>query len=116
MRAEFLEKKRQELELGRSYLEREELVHSHRLSIYQDLESLGTSIKELELLIHTVREIAIENNISEDRASQKSFSDVREQYDDNLCFEVALRNLKSEIQKNQQHQVQLLSQCSNRLL
>jgi hypothetical protein len=106
VRTVFLEK-RQELELVCSYLEREELVPNHRLSIYQDLESLRMSIKELKLLIHTGWEFGVENNISEDRTSQKFFSDVLEQYDDKLCFDVALQNLKSEIQKNLQIQVQL---------
>ena len=81
-KVEFLDKKRQGLEQTCSYLKQEELVHSHRISIYQDLESMGMGIKELKLLWNTVREIATANNISEDTASEKFFSDVTQQYDD----------------------------------
>jgi hypothetical protein len=106
-RVGFLDKKRQKMELDCGYLEQEALVHTHRISLYKDLESMGMGIKELKLLWNTIVEIATANNISKDRASQKFFSDVREGYDDRLGFEVTLKNLKSEIQKNEVVQVQL---------
>ena len=106
-KVEFLDKKRQNLELKCSYLEQQELVHSHRISIYQDLERMGMGIKELKLLWHTVGEIANANKISQDKASEKFFSDVAQQYDDKLGFELKLQNLKSEIQKNEQIQLQI---------
>jgi hypothetical protein len=106
-KVEFLEKKSQELQLECSNLEKEELVHSYRISIYQDLESMGMGIKELKLLWNTIKEIAAVNNISADEASVKFFSDVRQQYDDKLDFEGKIQNLKSEIQKNEVVQCQL---------
>jgi hypothetical protein len=106
-KVEFLEKKSQGLELTCSYLEKEELVHSIRISIFKDLELMGMGIRELKYLWNTIREIATANNISEDRACEKFFSDVRQQYDDKLGFEVRLQTLKSEIQKNEQIQIQL---------
>ena len=45
------------------------------------------------------------NNISQDKASEKFFSDVAQQYDDKLGFEMKLQNFKSEIQKNEQLQL-----------
>ena len=106
-KVKFLNEEIHRLGLSCSYLEKEELVHSHRISIYKDLESMGMGIKELKLLWNTIVEIVTANKISEDRASEKFFSDVREQYDDKLGFEVTLQNLKSEIEKNQQVHVLL---------
>jgi len=73
-------------------LETEVLVHTHTISIYDDLEGMGMGIKRLKLLRHTVEEIATANNISKDS------SDVEQQYDDKLGFEAKLQNLKSEIE------------------
>jgi len=106
-KVKFLNEEIHRLGLSCSYLEREELVHSYRSSIYKDLESMGMGIKALKLLWKTIVEIVTANKISEDRASEKFFSDVREQYDDKLGFEVTLQNLKSEIEKNQQVHVLL---------
>jgi hypothetical protein len=106
-KVEFLDKQSQKLEQTCSNLKQEELVHSYRISIYEDLELMGMGIKELNLLWHTIREIATANKLDEDKASVKFFSDVREQYDDKLGFEVTLQNLKSEIQKNEVVQCQL---------
>ena len=100
-KVKFLEKKSQGLQLECSNLEKETLVHSYRISIYQDLESMGRGIKELKLLWNTIKEIAAVNNISADRASEKFFSDVIQHYDDKLGFEGEIHNLKSEIQKNE---------------
>ena len=50
---------------------------------------------------NTIKEIVDANNISADKASQKFFSDVIQQYDDKLGFEGKVQNLKSEIQKNE---------------
>nr|MDP9290681.1 hypothetical protein [Thermoproteota archaeon] len=106
-KVEFLGNKSHGLELKCSNLEQEELVHSYRISLYQDLESMGMGIKELKLLWNTIKEIADVNNISADNASAKFFSDVIQQYDDKLGFEGKIQNLKSEIQKNEQIRFQI---------
>jgi hypothetical protein len=106
-KVEFLEKKSQELQIKCSNLEKEELVHSYRISIYEDLDLMGMGIKELKLLWNTIKEIAAVNNIAAYEASGKFFSDVRQQYDDKLGFEGKIQNLKSEIQKNEVVQCQL---------
>jgi len=62
---------------------------------------MGMGIKEPKLLWNTIKEIAAENNISADEASEKFYSDVTQQYDDKLGFEGKIQNLKSEIQKNE---------------
>jgi len=106
-KVEFLEKKSQVLQIKCNNLEKEALVHSYRISIYEDLELMGMGIKELKLLWNTIKEIAAVNNISADEASEKFFSDVIQQYDDKLGFEGKIQNLKSEIQKNEVVQCQL---------
>jgi hypothetical protein len=101
-----LDMERQYLEQKCSYYEEAELVHAHRISIYEELEKIGMGIKELKLLWHTVAEIAAANNISEDKATEKFFSDVQKQYDSKLSFESELQNKKSEIEKNEHTRLQ----------
>jgi len=69
-------------------------------------------IKQLKLLLHTVTEISIANNISEDKATEKFFSDVQKQYDDKLGFELELQNLKSEVQKSENMQFELTNKTA----
>jgi hypothetical protein len=104
-----LEKKRQFLEQKCGCYEEAELVYAHKIFLYEELVKMGMGIKELKLLLHTIAEIAAANNITQDRASQKFFSDVQQQYDDKLGFETKLQNLKSEIEKNEHMQLQLVN-------
>ena len=71
------------------FLEEEELIRTHRISLYHEL-----GIKELKLLRYTVAEIAN----AQDRAIHKFFTDVQQQYDYMLGFEAKIQNLKSQIQ------------------
>jgi len=105
-KARSLNKERQFLEQKCSILEQGELVHAHRISIYEELEKMGMGIKELKLLRHTVAEIATANKISEDKAVQRFFSDLEQQYDYMLGFESKIQNLKSEIEKNEHMRLQ----------
>jgi hypothetical protein len=50
--------------------------------------------------------LEIVKNISEDKATQKFFSDVQKQYDSKLGFESELQNKKSEVQKNEHMRLQ----------
>jgi len=96
-----LDKHRQYLEQQCSCLEQGQLVHAHRISFYEELEKLGIGIKELKLLRYTVAEITTANNISEDKAIQQFFSDIREQYDYKLGFEAKIQNSKLQIEKDE---------------
>jgi hypothetical protein len=95
-----------------SDLEQEELVHNYRISIYREIEKMGMGIKRLKILLYTVREIATANNISEDNSTEKFFSDVQKHYDDKLGFELELQNLKSEVQKSENMQLELTNKTS----
>jgi hypothetical protein len=98
-RVESLNEKFQALQLNCSNLEQEELSHNYSISIYQDLEKMGMGIKRLKLLLNIVTEIATANNISQDEATEKFFSDVQKHYDDKLGFELELQNLKLKFRK-----------------
>jgi hypothetical protein len=102
-----LKEKVQELKLNCSNLEQEEFAHSYSISIYKDLEKMDMGIKQLKLLLNTVAEIATANDISQDKAIEKFFSDIQKQYDDKLGFEVELQKLKSEVEKSEHTQLEL---------
>jgi hypothetical protein len=93
-----LENTEKDLKQRCSSLEEEELIRTHRISLYHELEKIGMGIKELKLLRYTVAEIANANNIPQDRAIHKFFTDVQQQYDYKLGFEAKIQNLKSQIQ------------------
>lgn len=107
-----LKEKVEGLKLKCSDLEQEELTHNYSISLYRELEKRGMGIKQIKLLLHTVTEIASANNISEDKATEKFFSDVQKQYDDKLGFELELQNLKSEVQKSENIQLELTNKTA----
>ncbi|MGC2571112.1 MAG: hypothetical protein WA364_06330, partial [Candidatus Nitrosopolaris sp.] len=107
-----LKEKVEGLKLKCSDLEQEELTHNYSISLSRELEKMGMGIKQLKLLLHTVTEIASANNISEDKATEKFFSDVQKQYDDKLGFELELQNLKSEVQKSENMQLELTNKTA----
>src|SRR5262249_49346302 len=82
-------------------LEQEELSHSYTISIYRELEKMGMGIKQLKLLRNTVTEIATANNIPQDKATEKFFSDVQKHYDDISGFELEFQNSKSKVQESE---------------
>ena len=73
-RVKSLNEKVEALKLKCSDLEQEELAHNYSISIYGELEKVGMGIKQLKILLNTVREIATANKISEDKATEKFFS------------------------------------------
>jgi hypothetical protein len=77
----------------------EQLVNSYnqKLSLSDELESMGFGLKELKLLRNTINEIAEANNIPADQSQQKFYKDIEEQYDDKIGFELQLNKLRSEI-------------------
>jgi hypothetical protein len=111
-RLKSLNEKVEALKLKCSDLEQEELAHNYSISIYRELEKIGMGIKQLKLLLNTVREIATANKISEDKATEKFFSDVQKQYYDKLDFDSELQNLKSEVQKSEHMQLELTNKIA----
>jgi cell division protein FtsB len=77
----------------------EQLVNSYnqKLSLSDELASMGFGLKELKLLRNTINEIIEANNIPADQAQQKFYKDIEQQYDDKLGFELQLNKLRSEI-------------------
>ena len=62
---------------------------------------MGMGIKQLKLLRNTVTEIATANNIPQDKATEKFFSDVQKHYDDISGFELEFQNSKSKVQESE---------------
>jgi hypothetical protein len=71
--------------------------YNQKLSLYEELKSMGFGLKELKLLHNTINETAEANKIPADQAQQKFYKDIEEQYDDKLGFESQLNKLRSEI-------------------
>ena len=71
--------------------------YNQKLSLYDELQTIGIGLKELKLLRNTINEIAYENKIPTDQAQQKFYKDIEEHYDDKLGFELQLNKLQSEI-------------------
>jgi hypothetical protein len=98
-----LEENIEELANKRDNLEEEveKLTDTHRQkeSLFRHLQDMGFGLKELKLLFYTIKEVAAENKISEDKAVQKFLDDIEKNYDYKLGYESTLERLKSEIQK-----------------
>jgi predicted nucleic acid-binding Zn-ribbon protein len=79
----------------------EELAYTHRLkeSLFKKLNDWGFGLKELKMLFYTIKEIAAENKMPENKAVQKFFEDIEKNYDDKLRYDSTLERLKSEIEK-----------------
>jgi cell division protein FtsB len=71
---------------------------------------MGFGLKELKLLRHTVREIAVANNIRPDNAVQKFLRDIAEQYDDKLGLESKVDKLRTEVNRLIQEEARLRTQ------
>jgi hypothetical protein len=92
-----LKKKYDELNQECSTLEQLVNSYNQKLSLYDELQSMGFGLKELKLLHNTINEIAYANNVPADQALQKFYKDIEEQYDDKLGFESQLNKLRSDI-------------------
>jgi hypothetical protein len=79
-----------------SFLESQVNLHSQRLYVYDELDSMGFGLTKLKILRNTIKEIAAEDNISSSQAVDKFFEFVEKHYD------IKLRQKVQEAQ--QQHQ------------
>jgi hypothetical protein len=57
------------------------------MNTYSELKKVGLGLKELKQLLSTIMEIANANGIPNDKAVDKFFRNIREQYDNKLGFE-----------------------------
>jgi hypothetical protein len=91
-----LEDKIVDLRYQYSFLESQVNLHSQRLYVYDELDSIGFGLTKLKILRNTIMEIAAEDNISPFQGVDKFFEFVEKHYD------VKLRQKVQEAQ--QQHQ------------
>jgi hypothetical protein len=80
-----------------SFLKSQEDLHRQRLSVYDELKSIGLGLKQLKIILNTIKEIANENNSSPLIALDKFFEFLEGVYD---------VKIKSKIHEQQQKQKQ----------
>jgi hypothetical protein len=87
--------------LSQQCIRAEETVnyHSQTISKYNLLESIDFGLKELTLLWNIVNEISDANHIPLEEVKLKFFTDIEEQYDKKLGFELKLEKLQAEANK-----------------
>jgi hypothetical protein len=73
-------------------------LHSQRLYAYDELKSIRVGLRELKIIINTIKELAAENNISISAAVNKFFQFLEQQYDIKLRQKV-LDEEKQQLQK-----------------
>ena len=78
-----------------SFLESQVNLHSQRLYVYDELDSMGFGLTKLKILRNAIKEIAAEDNISFSLAVDKFFEFVEKHYD---------IKLRQKVQEAQQHQ------------
>ena len=102
-----IEKNIEDLTDKRDNLEEEveKLTSTHLL--FRQLRDMGFGLKELKLLFYTVKEVAAENKIPEDKAVQKFLEDIEKNYDTILGYE---ERIKSDIEKTNRELVTLRSE------
>jgi hypothetical protein len=90
-------------------------VNSHRqlLSQYEQLQSIGFGLRELELLFKTVTEVSREYGFSPELAVTKFIDDVINSYKYVGGFESRIQELKEEIEHNQLEVAMLRSTSLN---
>ena len=82
-----------------SFLESKVNLHSQLLYVYNELKSIGVGLRELKIIINTIKEIAAENNIIDYRlAIDKFFEFLEQRYDIKLRQKV-LDEQQQELQK-----------------
>jgi DNA-binding transcriptional MerR regulator len=62
-------------------LEEQIFIHRQKVSFLTQLQNMGIGLKELKLLVYTIKEVSAEKKIPEYLAVQKFFSDIEKDYD-----------------------------------
>jgi ASC-1-like (ASCH) protein len=83
-----------------SFLESQVNLHNQRLYVYDELKSMGLGIRELKIILNTIKEIAAENNIIDYRmAVDRFFGSLEQQYD----IKLRQKTQKEEEQKKREY-------------
>jgi Homeodomain-like domain len=82
-----------------SFLESQVNLHNQRLYVYDELKSMGLGIRELKIILNTIKEIAAENNISPLTARDNFIEFLEKKYDIKLSSKI-----QEQQQKNQKMQ------------
>jgi len=96
-RVRELEVKKITLEGECSFYKSQVDQHSQRLSVYDELKSMGLGLRELKIILNTIKEIANENNNIPLIALDKFFEFLEEAYD----VKIKSKNHEQQQQKMQ---------------
>jgi hypothetical protein len=89
------EHRKMDLQSQCSFFESQVNLHSQRLYVYDELDSMGFGLTKLKIILNAIKEIAAENNISFSQAVDKFFEFVEKHYD---------IKLRQKVQEAQHHQ------------
>ena len=92
-----LEKKEQDLRDKIAKLESQCESVTQTMNTYSELKKVGLGLKQLKQLLSTIMEIANANGIPNDKAVDRFFRNIREQYDNKLGFEKKVDEKMMEI-------------------
>lgn len=82
------------------------------LSVYKELCAMGFGLEELKSLHNTIIKIADAHSISIEEVINKFFTDIKEQYDGKLGFELKIDKLRVEVNKLTQQELRLLGEIN----
>jgi hypothetical protein len=83
-----LEHRKMDLHSQCSFFESQVNLHSQRLYVYDELDSMGFGLTKLKIIRNTIKEIAAEENISFSQAVDKFFKFLEQRYDIKLRLKV----------------------------
>jgi hypothetical protein len=93
-----LEQRKKWLTESVSYLQNEVNTHSQFINAYTHLQEIGFGLHRLKQLYNIIIEIAKENNISSHKeALSKFFTNIENEYDNKLGFELKVKEKKDEL-------------------
>lgn len=73
-------------------------THVQAISVFEQLAGIGIGLRELNILVNTIKETAYENGFSESTAVNRFMDDVTQHYKSVGGFKFRLEELKSEIE------------------
>jgi len=95
-----LEHRKMDLQSQCSFFESQVNLHSQRLYVYDELDSMGFGLTKLKIIRNTIKEIAAENNIIDYRmAVDRFFESLEQQYD----IKLRQKPQKEEEQKKREY-------------
>jgi hypothetical protein len=75
----------------------QQVTLTQTMNEYSELKGMGLDLKELKQLVSTIMRVASANGIPNDKAADKFFMDIQEQYDNKIGFERKVEEKMTEL-------------------